>query len=104
MTLERARLRRPRSGPGRRLARKIERPPAHWFLLGLFAGTLILLLLAEGLTVHTTGASEPPPVSADRSRALQTNDALFVAGQNGKLVPREANVGRRVALTFDDGP
>jgi cellulose synthase/poly-beta-1,6-N-acetylglucosamine synthase-like glycosyltransferase/peptidoglycan/xylan/chitin deacetylase (PgdA/CDA1 family) len=54
--------------------------------------------------VHTTGASGTPPVSADRSRALQTNDALFVAGQNGKLVPREANVGRRVALTFDDGP
>ncbi len=105
MTVERARLRRPRSERGRRLARKIERPPAHWFILGLFVGTLILLLLAEGLTVHTTGASgTPPPPSGDRSRALRTNDALLVAGPNGKLVPRETPVGRRIALTFDDGP
>lgn len=105
MTVEPARLRRPRSERGRRLARKIERPPAHWFILGLFVGTLILLLLAEGLTVHTTGASgTPPPPSGDRSRALRTNDALLVAGPDGKLVPRETQVGRRIALTFDDGP
>src|SRR5829696_395404 len=104
MTVERARLRRPRSERGRRLARKIERPPAHWFMLGLFVGTLILLLLAKGLTVHTTGASGTPPVSADRSRALPTNDALFVAGPDSKLVPRDIHVGRRIALTFDDGP
>src|SRR4051812_10512525 len=105
MTVERARLRRPRSETGRRLARKIERPPAHWFMLGLFVGTLILLLLAEGLTVHTTGSSgTPPPQAARRTQALQSNDALFVAGPNGKLVPREVPVGRRIALTFDDGP
>ena len=82
MTVERTRLRRPRSETGRRVARKIERPPAHWFLLGLFVGTLILLLLAEGLTVHTTGASgTPPPLSTDRTRALPTDKALLVAGQ-----------------------
>jgi len=104
MTVERPRLRRPRSETGRRLARKIERPPAHWFLLGLFVGTLLLLLLAEGLTVHTTGTSGTPPVSTGHARALRTNDALFVAGPDGKLVPREAQVGRRIALTFDDGP
>ena len=73
-------------------------------MLGLFVGTLILLLLAEGLTVHTTGASGTPPSSADRSRALRSDDALFVAGPNGRLVPRETHVGRRIALTFDDGP
>jgi cellulose synthase/poly-beta-1,6-N-acetylglucosamine synthase-like glycosyltransferase/peptidoglycan/xylan/chitin deacetylase (PgdA/CDA1 family) len=105
MTVERARLRRPRSETGRRLARRIERPPAHWFVLGIFLGTLILLLLAEGLTVHTTGASgTPAPLPADRSRALDTHKALFVAGPDGRLVPRETQVGQRVALTFDDGP
>jgi cellulose synthase/poly-beta-1,6-N-acetylglucosamine synthase-like glycosyltransferase/peptidoglycan/xylan/chitin deacetylase (PgdA/CDA1 family) len=105
MTVERARLRRPRSERGRRLARRIERPPAHWFLLCLFLGTLILLLLAEGLTVHTTGASgTPPPVSPDRVSALHGDAALYVAGPNDTLVPREVPVGRRVALTFDDGP
>src|SRR5262245_2313223 len=104
MTIERARFRRPRSERGRRVARKIERPPAHWFVLGLFLGTLVLLLLAEGLTVHTTGTSGTPPVSASRSRALPTNDALLVAGPNDTLVPRQTRVGRRIALTFDDGP
>src|SRR5918996_1625796 len=105
MTVERARLRRPRSDTGRRLARRIERPPAHWLVLGLFLGTLSLLLLAEGLTVHTTGTSgTPAPLPADRSRALDTEKALFVAGPDGRLVPRETRVGRRVALTFDDGP
>src|SRR5215203_5830873 len=105
MTVHRARLHRPRSERGRRLARRIERPPAHWLMLGLFLGTLILLLLGEGLTVHTTGASGTPPVAAaDRDRALQANAALWVAGPDGRLVPREQPVGKRVALTFDDGP
>jgi cellulose synthase/poly-beta-1,6-N-acetylglucosamine synthase-like glycosyltransferase/peptidoglycan/xylan/chitin deacetylase (PgdA/CDA1 family) len=105
MTQERARPRRPRSERGRRLARRIERPPAHWFLLCLFVGTLILLLLAEGLTVHTTGASgTPPPPAPDRTSALHGNAALYVAGRGDTLTPREIPVGRRVALTFDDGP
>jgi cellulose synthase/poly-beta-1,6-N-acetylglucosamine synthase-like glycosyltransferase/peptidoglycan/xylan/chitin deacetylase (PgdA/CDA1 family) len=105
MTVELARLRRPRSETGRQLARRIERPPAHWFVLGLFLGTLILLLLAEGLTVHTTGTSgTPSPLPGDRSSALHTDKALFVAGPDGRLVPRENQVRRRVALTFDDGP
>ena len=105
MTIERARLRRPQSERGRSLARKIERPPAHWLLLGLFVATLILLLLAEGLTVHTTGDSgTPPPAEPGRTSALHTNAALFVAGPGDRLVPREVPVGRRVALTFDDGP
>src|SRR5690242_8315085 len=81
MTVERARLRRPRSEGGRRLARRIERPPAHWFLLVLFVGTLILLLLAEGLSVHTTGAAgTPPPLPSNRVRALHGSAALYVAG------------------------
>jgi cellulose synthase/poly-beta-1,6-N-acetylglucosamine synthase-like glycosyltransferase/peptidoglycan/xylan/chitin deacetylase (PgdA/CDA1 family) len=87
------------------LARRIERPPAHWLMLGLFVGTLVLLLLSEGLTVHTTGATGTPPTRAPNGvRALKTNNALLVAGPDGTLVPREAPVGRRIALTFDDGP
>jgi cellulose synthase/poly-beta-1,6-N-acetylglucosamine synthase-like glycosyltransferase/peptidoglycan/xylan/chitin deacetylase (PgdA/CDA1 family) len=105
LTVERAPEGRPRSERGRRLARRIERPPAHWILLCLFVGTLVLLLLAEGLTVHTTGASgTPPPLPTDRTEALKTHDALFVAGPDGRLAPREEPVGKRIALTFDDGP
>jgi cellulose synthase/poly-beta-1,6-N-acetylglucosamine synthase-like glycosyltransferase/peptidoglycan/xylan/chitin deacetylase (PgdA/CDA1 family) len=104
MTVQRARLRRPRSENGRRIARRIERPPAHWLMLGLFVGTLVLLLLAEGLTVHTGASGTRPALAADRVRALQANAALWVAGPDGNLVPREQPVGKRVALTFDDGP
>jgi cellulose synthase/poly-beta-1,6-N-acetylglucosamine synthase-like glycosyltransferase/peptidoglycan/xylan/chitin deacetylase (PgdA/CDA1 family) len=105
LTVERAPQGRPRSERGRDLARRIERPPAHWILLCLFVGTLVLLLLAEGLTVHTTGASgTPPPLPSDRTVALKTNAALLVAGPDDSLVPREEPVGHRVALTFDDGP
>jgi cellulose synthase/poly-beta-1,6-N-acetylglucosamine synthase-like glycosyltransferase/peptidoglycan/xylan/chitin deacetylase (PgdA/CDA1 family) len=87
------------------LARKIERPPAHWLMLVLFLGTLMLLLVVQGLTVHTTGASGTPParIPGERS-ALNSNAALWVAGADDTLAPREAPVGRRVALTFDDGP
>jgi poly-beta-1,6 N-acetyl-D-glucosamine synthase len=105
VTVERVGRQGPRSERGRRLGRKIERPPAHWFVLCLFVGTIVLLLLAEGLTVHTTGASGTPPApSDDRRPALEGNEALWVAGPGGRLVPREAPVRRRIALTFDDGP
>src|SRR6266536_212241 len=105
MTVERVRLRRPRSEQGRQLARKIERPPAHWLMLGLFLGGLLLLLLVQGLTVKTTGASGTPPQRhPGQAPALKTNAALLVAGPGDTLVPREAPVGRRIALTFDDGP
>ena len=74
-------------------------------MLCLFVGTLVALLLAEGLTVHGTGASgTPPPATANRVRALESNAALWVAGPNGRLVPRQERIGKRVALTFDDGP
>jgi cellulose synthase/poly-beta-1,6-N-acetylglucosamine synthase-like glycosyltransferase/peptidoglycan/xylan/chitin deacetylase (PgdA/CDA1 family) len=105
MTIQPVRLRRPRSERGRLLARKIERPPAHWLMLALFVGTLMLLLLAEGLTVHTTGASGTPPLRAPGQRSVLTSDAaLYVAGPSDTLIPRQVPVGRRVALTFDDGP
>src|SRR6266508_5430345 len=105
MTIQRARFRRPRSERARQLGRKIERPPAHWFILGLFVGTLVLLLLAEGLSVHTTGASgTPPPTDLSGALGDRNSPALYVAGPGDSLVPREVPVGRRVALTFDDGP
>ena len=105
MTVEPALLRRPQSERGRRIARKIEQPPTHWFVLCLFVGTLVALLLAEGLSVHKLGASRTPvPPTGDAVTALQSNAALWVAGPDGGLVPRQERIGKRVALTFDDGP
>jgi poly-beta-1,6 N-acetyl-D-glucosamine synthase len=74
-------------------------------MLCLFVGTLVALLLAEGLTMHTTGASGTPPAApAGRARALHSNAALWVAGPHGRLVPRQEPIGKRIGLTFDDGP
>ena len=74
-------------------------------MLGLFLGALLLLLLVQGLSVQTTGASGTPPQRPPgEAAALKTNDALLVAGPGDTLVPREAPVRNRIALTFDDGP
>jgi cellulose synthase/poly-beta-1,6-N-acetylglucosamine synthase-like glycosyltransferase/peptidoglycan/xylan/chitin deacetylase (PgdA/CDA1 family) len=104
MAIRRVQRRRRRSERGRRLGRKIERPPAHWSLLALFLGTLVLLLFAEGLTEHTTGESGTPARVPHGMAAIPPRATLLVAGDDGQLVPRQVPVGRRIALTFDDGP
>jgi cellulose synthase/poly-beta-1,6-N-acetylglucosamine synthase-like glycosyltransferase/peptidoglycan/xylan/chitin deacetylase (PgdA/CDA1 family) len=105
LTIERARSGGRRSERARSLGRRIERPPAHWGLLAIFLATLVLLLLAEGLTVHTTGGSgTPAPPPAGTPAAIPADATLLEAGPDGQLVSRGAPVGRRIALTFDDGP
>ena len=104
MTVERARQQGPRSESARRLGRRIERPPAHWILLALFVGTLVLLLLAEGLAEHTTGDSGTPPPSEGGESAIPHSATLLEAGPDGGLASRTVPAGKRIALTFDDGP
>ena len=93
---------RRRSEAARRVGRRIERPPAHWSLLALLLGSLLLLLGAQGLSTATTGRSATATTGAG-DPALHGSAAIWrIEGE--RLVPSEAPVGRRVALTFDDGP
>ena len=46
-----------RSESARRVGRQIERPPAHWSLLALLLGGLLLLLGVQGLSTAATGGS-----------------------------------------------
>ena len=93
---------RRRSEAARRVGRRIERPPAHWSLLALLLGSLLLLLGAQGLSTATTGRSATATTGAG-DPALHGSAAVWrIEGE--RLVPSEAPVGRRVALTFDDGP
>ena len=90
-----------RRGLKRRIERRIERPPAHWTALAILLCGLVLVLLAQGVAEHLTGASGTPAPKGDT--VLRPGHAIFVANGD-RLVPRDAPPGRRIALTFDDGP
>jgi cellulose synthase/poly-beta-1,6-N-acetylglucosamine synthase-like glycosyltransferase/peptidoglycan/xylan/chitin deacetylase (PgdA/CDA1 family) len=88
-------------GSRRRIERRIERPPAHWGALVLLLLALTSLLCAEGVAEHLTGRSGTPPSKGDA--VLPRGESLFAA-RGDRLVARGKKPGRRVALTFDDGP
>jgi cellulose synthase/poly-beta-1,6-N-acetylglucosamine synthase-like glycosyltransferase/peptidoglycan/xylan/chitin deacetylase (PgdA/CDA1 family) len=85
-----------------RLRRRIRRPPTHWALLGFCLFVLLVLLTVQGVAAHTTGRSGTPAGGAGRSPLAGQPSLLGLRG--GRLVGHEAHVGKRVALTFDDGP
>jgi cellulose synthase/poly-beta-1,6-N-acetylglucosamine synthase-like glycosyltransferase/peptidoglycan/xylan/chitin deacetylase (PgdA/CDA1 family) len=84
-----------------RVRRRIRRPPGHWTLLAFFVVTLVVLLGVQGLSTQTTGVSgtgTPDAASPlEGSRSLLSFDGRHLRSYGP---PR----GRRVALTFDDGP
>jgi cellulose synthase/poly-beta-1,6-N-acetylglucosamine synthase-like glycosyltransferase/peptidoglycan/xylan/chitin deacetylase (PgdA/CDA1 family) len=91
-----------RSEAARRIGRSIERPPAHWLLLALVLAGILLMLAVQGLTSLTTGRSATPKTGTE-DPALRGSTAIWRV-DGDRLVPAESRVGRRVALTFDDGP
>jgi cellulose synthase/poly-beta-1,6-N-acetylglucosamine synthase-like glycosyltransferase/peptidoglycan/xylan/chitin deacetylase (PgdA/CDA1 family) len=97
-----SRLPRARSKRGRRIGRRIERPPAHWGVLALVIAGLLMLLCAGGLSTALTGASGTPTAAEERG-PLRAGDVLLSA-RDGRLEPRPYRPGRRIALSFDDGP
>lgn len=99
------RLRRKRGeAAARRIGRRIESPPAHWSLLALVILVLLFLLFAQGLSTHLTGQSgTPTPLGQGQGQGLSPGDTLL-GTRAGHLAPRSLRPGRRIALTFDDGP
>jgi cellulose synthase/poly-beta-1,6-N-acetylglucosamine synthase-like glycosyltransferase/peptidoglycan/xylan/chitin deacetylase (PgdA/CDA1 family) len=81
--------------------RRISRPPTHWSLLAFLTGILLLLLLVQGGTVRTLGASRTP-VGHEHSPFVGSRPLL--AAEGARLGSRQPPPGPRVALTFDDGP
>jgi len=74
----------------------------HRGTIGFCVGCLVVLLLVQGFTTKTIGASGtvdtvtgPAPLARSRP--------ILGSGPHG-LVSHEPPFGRRVALTFDDGP
>jgi cellulose synthase/poly-beta-1,6-N-acetylglucosamine synthase-like glycosyltransferase/peptidoglycan/xylan/chitin deacetylase (PgdA/CDA1 family) len=72
-------------------------------LLGFCLGMLVVLLLVDGFTTKTVGASGVGG-GASNSSPLAGSNPVLVANGHGGLVSHQPRPGRRIALTFDDGP
>jgi len=90
----------------RRLAEARSRlwsPPAHWRLLVFCLAIVVVLITFEGVVTHTIGPSAEPHAAAGASAPLEGSRALLTV-RDGRLRTDQPPPGRRVALTFDDGP
>jgi cellulose synthase/poly-beta-1,6-N-acetylglucosamine synthase-like glycosyltransferase/peptidoglycan/xylan/chitin deacetylase (PgdA/CDA1 family) len=71
-------------------------------LLLLLLAAVVAALTAQGISTRMTGASRTP--LADRSRGAFAGPRPILTWNGRRLVSREGPPGRRIALTFDDGP
>jgi cellulose synthase/poly-beta-1,6-N-acetylglucosamine synthase-like glycosyltransferase/peptidoglycan/xylan/chitin deacetylase (PgdA/CDA1 family) len=94
--------RRSRAEAEARVRRRIRRPPAHWALLGFCMFVLTVLLGIQGVAAHTTGRSGTPSGGPGGSPLAGRGALLSLSG--GQLRSHELPAGKRIALTFDDGP
>ena len=74
---------------------------SRWLVLGLLLATLLVLLGAQGLSTRTTGRSATP---APSNGGPLSGQGPILAWSDGRLQSRDADPGKRIALTFDDGP
>src|SRR6266571_2570470 len=79
------------------------RVPAHWRLLSFCFVVAAVAILFEGIATHTVGASAEPHVSVGGHAPL-AHSRPILAASGSHLVSTQPSPGRRVALTFDDGP
>jgi len=83
--------------------RRLWSPPGHWLLLALCVFVVAVVLLFQGIASHTIGASSEPRPEPGAPAPLATARPILRA-EGGRLVSDQPPPGRRVALTFDDGP
>ena len=94
---------RPESGKRTRVPRRIWSPPGHWRLLALCLFVVLVVLTFQGISAHTIGATAEPHDGSGAPAPLAHARPLLAA-RGDRLVSVERPPGRRVALTFDDGP
>jgi cellulose synthase/poly-beta-1,6-N-acetylglucosamine synthase-like glycosyltransferase/peptidoglycan/xylan/chitin deacetylase (PgdA/CDA1 family) len=79
------------------------RVPAHWRLLSFCFVVVAVAIVFEGIATHTIGASaEPHEAAGGQAPLLHSRPILEARGS--RLVSTQPPPGRRIALTFDDGP
>ena len=79
------------------------RVPAHWRLLSFCFGVAVVAILFEGIATHTVGPSAEPRQALGGPAPL-VHSRPILAARGSHLVSTQPSPGRRVALTFDDGP
>ncbi len=78
-------------------------PPGHWRLL-TFCGLIVAVILTfQGIATHTIGVTAEPKELDTGATPLVGQRPVF-AVRSGRLRSVAPAPGRRVALTFDDGP
>jgi cellulose synthase/poly-beta-1,6-N-acetylglucosamine synthase-like glycosyltransferase/peptidoglycan/xylan/chitin deacetylase (PgdA/CDA1 family) len=85
------------------MRRRLWTPPAHWRLLAFCLAIVVVLVTFQGVVTHTIGQSAEPHPGANASAPLKGSGALLTA-RDGKLRSDQTPAGKRIALTFDDGP
>lgn len=84
-----------------RWPRLTRRPPGHWLWLAFVLAVLLTMLLAYGLLAQRAGRSSTDPGVA--VGPLGQSPPILTASGDSLRSP-ERPPGRRIALTFDDGP
>jgi cellulose synthase/poly-beta-1,6-N-acetylglucosamine synthase-like glycosyltransferase/peptidoglycan/xylan/chitin deacetylase (PgdA/CDA1 family) len=74
---------------------------ARWILLALLITPVIALLGVQGISTRTTGRSATP---AGTSRGPLASEGPILGWDGQRMVSRARRPGRRIALSFDDGP
>src|SRR3954454_10023225 len=85
------------------LARRLRYPPAHWRLLAFCLLVVLAVIMFEGIVTHTIGASSEPTLQPGAPAPL-LHSRPILSSNGSALLPRQPQAGRRIALTFDDGP
>lgn len=78
-------------------------PPGRWRLLAFFLLVVVVVLAFQGYVTHTIGPSAEPH-DGGASAAPLTGARPILVARGDRLVSVEPSPGRRIALTFDDGP
>jgi cellulose synthase/poly-beta-1,6-N-acetylglucosamine synthase-like glycosyltransferase/peptidoglycan/xylan/chitin deacetylase (PgdA/CDA1 family) len=84
-------------------ATRRRRIPAHWRLLSFCFVVAAVAILLEGIATHTVGPSAEPHETLGGQAPL-IHSRPILAAQGSRLISSQPPPGRRIALTFDDGP
>jgi cellulose synthase/poly-beta-1,6-N-acetylglucosamine synthase-like glycosyltransferase/peptidoglycan/xylan/chitin deacetylase (PgdA/CDA1 family) len=93
----------PVSGDELRSRRRLRNPPAHWVLLAIALVVVLVVVLLAGIATNAIGVSRETGEQSDVRGALARSRPLLTASED-RLVSNQPPPGRRIALTFDDGP